>query len=113
MKFSYYSPFDRAYALGSFDNNSSFNVGVEINGKTSFTLQEYINTIYGFAINFGFTLAILMIIYAGFKYIGSQGNPSATGEAKELMIGAIVGFTILLLIRVILSVVEAPTYNVP
>lgn len=86
-------------------------VGVGIpDGKggttTSFTSYVvYIKTIFSFAMKLGAALAVLMILYAAIKYITSQGNTSATNEAKDIIIGSLSGFAMLLLIYLILNVI--------
>jgi len=79
-------------------------VGVKIPGtdKTSFTFNSYISAILKYSIRLGFALAVLMLIYAGIKYLTSQGNQTAINDAKEIMLGAIIGFVMLLLIEAIL-----------
>lgn len=79
--------------------------GVAINGKTTFTSYlDYIKSIFSFAMKLGAALTVLMIIYAAIKYITSQGNSSATNEAKDIIIGSLSGFAMLLLIYLILNV---------
>ena len=80
-------------------------VGVEIPGTktTSFTYNSYVNAILKYSVRLGFVLAILMIIYAGIKYMTSQGNQTAINDAKEIMLGAIIGFVMLLLVNMILG----------
>lgn len=68
----------------------------------------YIVAIYDFAIKLGSTLTALMIIYAGYRYLTSQGNPSAINEAKDIIIGSLSGFALLLLIYFILKLLNLP-----
>ena len=81
------------------------NVGVEIPGTkgNSFTYNSYVSAILKYSIRLGFALATVMLIYAGIKYLTSQGNQTQINDAKEIMIGAIIGFAILLLVNVILG----------
>ncbi|GEM_PF-4765642 len=46
----------------------------------------------------------LMIIYAGFQYISSQGNDAEVKEAKERIVGSLLGLALLLLIGVIMRI---------
>jgi len=80
------------------------NVGVSIPGttRTSFTFNSYISAILKYSIRLGFALAVLMLIYAGIKYLTSQGNQTAINDAKEIMLGAIIGFVMLLIVEAIL-----------
>ena len=41
-------------------------------------------------------LAVMMIVFAGFKLVTSQGNTSAWGEAKNMLVNIIVGFVIIM-----------------
>jgi len=86
-------------------------IGVKIPGsdKTNYTYDEYVATFLNWAIKIGLGLAVIMILYAGVKYIVSQGNPTAINDSKEIIIGAILGFLVLLLIQFILRALEIPT----
>ena len=45
-------------------------------------------------------IAFLMIVYAGYLYMTSQGNPEPVGKAKDIIIGVIIGIALLFLIGV-------------
>ena len=82
--------------------------GIAVGGQKSFTggYIEYIQAVFSFALKMGVALTALMLIYAGYKYITSQGNPSAINEAKDIIIGSLSGFAMLLLIYLILNVLN-------
>lgn len=69
------------------------------------TLPQYISHLYTYAIWIATGLALIMVIYGGYKYTTSSGNPDVLTEAKEIIIGALVGLLLLILARVILSTV--------
>lgn len=48
--------------------------------------------------------AVLMIVYAGFKYATSQGDPKVTEQAKMQIISAAIGIGIAMLAFVIVNV---------
>lgn len=86
---------------------TSFDVGVKIpySSSTHYTdYKGYIKDIYRFALDAGFALAVLMFMFAGYRYLTSQGNSTAVNDAKDIMIGAVIGFIILLLAKIILNV---------
>lgn len=85
--------------------------GVEIPGEgSSFdSFVHYMSSIFSFALKLGAALTTMMIIYAGYKYMTSQGNTTSTSEAKEIIIGSISGFAMLLLIYLLLNVLGLPT----
>jgi len=65
--------------------------------------------IFGFAkvvagIVLGF--AVLMIVYAGFKYTTSQGDPKVTEQAKMQIVSAGIGIGIAMLAFIIVKVFE-------
>lgn len=83
-------------------------IGVTIPGtdcvaKKDIPLDQYLGCIYQFATILAVGLAIVMIIYGGYKYMTSQGNPDTLGEAKEIIVGAIIGLLLLALGYLILS----------
>lgn len=88
------------------------NVGVGIGGKSNFYYKTYIQAIYTYSITLGTSLAVLMIIYAGYKYLTSRGESSATSEAKDILGGALLGLAVLLLIRLILNFIGLPTEGI-
>lgn len=66
---------------------------------------DYVNQILKWLLPLIGGLGVLMIIYAGYLYITSQGNPEATGKAKDIIIGVITGIFLLFLIKIILSTI--------
>ena len=92
--------------------------GTACNTTNPVTLPTYIGCIYEFATYLAVGLAIIMIIYGGYKYITSQGNPDAVGEAKDIIGGAIIGLLVLGLAYLILlniggGIVQTPTTPTP
>jgi len=77
--------------------------------RGSDTVGTFITKLYPWAISFGAALAGLMMIYAGYIYVTSQGNPDSTKTAKDLIVGALVGLALIILAGMILrSVVGIP-----
>lgn len=69
-------------------------------------LEEYLAAVYIWATEIAGTIAILMVIYGGYRYITSQGDQAAVTEAKEIIIGAITGLLLLLLAYIILKAIS-------
>jgi len=65
-------------------------------------IGDYITILYNWIIPFAGGLAVLVLIYAGYLYATSQGNPDSVNRAKELIIGAITGLALIILAGVIL-----------
>ncbi|MFA6493383.1 MAG: hypothetical protein WCV58_04550 [Patescibacteria group bacterium] len=71
--------------------------------RTAGTIGNYITILYKWLIPFGAGLAVLMIIYAGYLYITSGGNPDNIKQAKDYIIGALVGLALIILAGIILK----------
>lgn len=66
-------------------------------------LTLYINNIYTWAISIGGALTVLVIIWAGYGYATSGGDVEKVNQAKEQIIGAILGLVVLILAALILK----------
>lgn len=66
-------------------------------------LSEYVNLILKWAYPVIGGLAVLMLIYAGYIYMTSQGSPEAIGRAKDIIIGVAIGILLLFTIGIILG----------
>ncbi len=58
---------------------------------------EYVKTVYKWTSRIIVLLATLMIIYGGYKYMLSGGNPEVIREAKDIIIGALIGIALVAL----------------
>ncbi len=63
-----------------------------------------VNTIGGYAIGAIILLAVLFIIYAAFLFLTAQGSADKLGEAKSIIIYAVVAIAVALLASVIVNV---------
>jgi len=77
-------------------------------GRTNYSFNSYVYALLNFSISMGFVLSGLMIVYGGIKYILSQGNQTQTSDAKDVLISALIGFSLLLLIKMILNTLNIP-----
>lgn len=77
--------------------------GVNTEFGLACNLSDYVNLLLKWALPVVGGLAVLMIIYAGYIYMTSQGNPEAVAKAKDIIIGVAVGILLLFLIGVILG----------
>ncbi len=58
-------------------------------------------------------IALLLIIYSGYKLMTSQGNPEAIQGARETLPSAIVGLLFIIFSMVILQVIGAGILGIP
>ncbi len=91
-------------------NQTKLKTGIKIPGYSdTFTnFADYISKFYSFSLKLGVGLCTLMIIYAGFKYMTSQGNPTIINEAKDITIGSLSGFLLLILTYFVLDTLGLP-----
>lgn len=91
-------------------SGSGVGVGVPITGKesTHYTYSEYLCAVYYWALNIGFGLTILMFMYAGYRYMTAAGNDAVFTDTKDILTSAILGFLLLLMIRLVLHVLNVP-----
>jgi hypothetical protein len=82
----------------------AYEINVPLTGdkKTYGTFKEYFLDLIKFAINIASALAVLMIVYGAFKYATSGGDENKAKDGKDIIVGALVGFGLLLLIRVLI-----------
>ncbi len=59
--------------------------------------QEYLRALFRGAQIIASILAVVMIIVGGYQYVVSQGDPGRTGQAKEIVAGALTGIMLLIL----------------
>lgn len=77
--------------------------------KTS--VVDYINDAYRWAAIFGGLLAVLMLIYAGYRYMTSYGDPEAISDAKDIVEKSLIGLALLILAAVILQTINPKTVD--
>ena len=78
--------------------------------RNAANVGDYVTKLYNWGIGIGSALAIMMLIYAGYLYASSQGNPDSIKQAKDLIIGALVGLALIILAGVILTKVIGISY---
>jgi hypothetical protein len=56
------------------------------------------------AINIGGLIAILVIIYGAFLYVTSAGDEAKAKNGKDIIVGSLIGFILLVLIKVLVPI---------
>lgn len=79
-------------------------------GDNAFT--EYVVAVFNWGSRIIELIAILMIVYAGYRYITSTGNPEQAQKAKNIIITAIASLLLVILAKLILHTIN-PNINVP
>lgn len=73
------------------------------------SVLDYVNSGYQFMAVIGGLLAIMMLIYAGYRYMTSYGDPEKIADAKDIVEKAFIGLALLILAAVILNTVNPRT----
>jgi|GEM_PF-3138866 len=76
-------------------------------------IAEYIAKIYGYALYILVPIAIIVIIYAGARWILAAGNMPQIKEAKNYIVNAFIGLTIALFGYLILSLLGLTQLSTP
>lgn len=69
------------------------------------SMKQYLGYLYNFLIIIAELSAVLMIIWGGYMYMASGGEPAKTTAAREIIMGAIIGLVLLLSARLIISTI--------
>jgi hypothetical protein len=69
---------------------------VDASGHPGQFLSSKVGQIIGSLLAFIGVIFFILVIYAGFKWMISSGNEKAVGEAKSLLISAVIGLIIVL-----------------
>ena len=77
--------------------------------KTS--VVQYINAAYIWFAFIGGLLAIIMLIYAGYTYMGSYGDPEKISNAKDIVEKTLIGLALLILAALILNTINPRTID--
>lgn len=74
-------------------------------------IGDVINWLDTWGVGIATGLATLMIIYAGYIYMASQGNQDSQKTAKELIIAALSGLALVILAKLILVDIVGINYQ--
>jgi uncharacterized membrane protein len=75
------------------------------------SVVEYISDAYGWLSIIGGLLAVIMLIYAGYSYMSSNGDPEKISNSKDIVEKALLGLALLILATVILKTINPRTVD--
>jgi hypothetical protein len=64
---------------------------------------DFLKLVFDWAIPITGSIAVIMFVYAGYLYMTSQGDTGKIGEAKEIIVGVIVGVMLLFTIGILMK----------
>jgi hypothetical protein len=82
-------------------------------GELSTSTAGFIRSVFGILLAISGTLALFLIIKAGFKIMTSQGKPESIQEGRDQIIAAIVGLAFLIFSLVFLEVIGVNLLRIP
>ncbi|MCH8821222.1 hypothetical protein IID23_01740 [Patescibacteria group bacterium] len=87
--------------------------GQDLTGELSENTRRIVNFLVNFGIGIAGGLAFLLLIYGGFKFIFSMGNPENVQQGREIITAAIIGllvvvFSVFLLRLIGISILGLP-----
>ncbi len=74
--------------------------------------KSIIITVLNYALGFAFLIAVVMLVFGGFRYMTSAGNEEMAGKGKKTIINALIGIVVIILSYVIVSVISRTVSNV-
>ncbi len=77
------------------------------------TLGELIDKLIDFIFYIAVVVLPAVIMYGGFKYVTSEGNPTQIKEAQQILIWAGIGFFIMLLAKGAVGLIDSIFINPP
>jgi hypothetical protein len=66
--------------------------------------NQFVNWIIRVSIPLGITCAFLLLVYAGYMMVTSQGNPDKLQESREVITNTIIGFVVIFVLIVGLKI---------
>jgi uncharacterized membrane protein len=75
------------------------------------SVVEYISDAYGWLSIIGGLLAVIMLIYAGYSYMSSNGDPEKISNSKDIVEKALLGLALLIVATVILKTINPRTVD--
>ena len=98
----------------NFNSNPNSNTAVQgasnlttlCNPLNANSIQDVILLLVNIATYIGVILAVLALIYVGFKFIAAQGNPAKLESARKFLLGVVIGIAILLGAQAIVLIIK-------
>lgn len=101
-----------ACAPNAFINGTCTAVNTAV-GTIYTTPGALINSVFTIILSISGGIALLLIIFAGFRIIFSQGNPEQITAAKDRLYSAITGLLFIIFSLVILEVIGVDVLKIP
>lgn len=102
------SPFLAGAQLGPVDTGGT-GLGSGLTSQTS--LSGFIFRVIQIALALAGLIAVLFLIIGGFRFITAGGNDENSGQARKIILNAVIGIIVIILSFVIVNVVQNTLLN--
>ncbi len=104
-----------AISIFSFMPVAAAQVGqvVDPNNPGGGDLREVITRMLNYFLTFLGLLAVIMVIYGGVTYVTSAGNDEAVGNAKKIIMYALIGIIVIMLSFVLVNAIIGAGLDTP
>jgi hypothetical protein len=68
--------------------------------------KTFVQWIINISIPLGVTCAFVLLVYAGYMMVTSQGNPDKLQESREVITNAVIGFVVVILAVTLLYLIK-------
>ena len=75
-------------------------------------LPAYVKYVFNFGIGIAGLIAFLMLVYGGFRYLTSAGNPSAMSDANSQIFAGLIGLIVILGSWLLLTTINPQLINI-
>ncbi|GEM_PF-2877610 len=82
-------------------------------GTIGLDLDEFVLSIFTYVLSIAGVAALLLIIYGGYNYMVSRGDPEKIKHAREIITAAIIGLLFIIFSFVILQVIAGDILQIP
>lgn len=82
-------------------------------GTINTTPSGFIQKVFGVILSFSGGIALLLIIFSGYRLMTSQGNPEKLQGARETLTAAIIGLLFIIFSLVILQLIGVDILHIP
>ena len=86
---------------------SASSISINIPGYTPVTGYEWLQAVFGYStLVLGPVLGTVVILFGAYKYVLSGGDQAKIKEGRDLIVGAIIGYVILLLTNLFINALK-------
>ncbi|MFH1186632.1 MAG: pilin [Candidatus Levyibacteriota bacterium] len=94
-------------------DNAYFNCDTGLGITISSNPKDFVKTLFGVILSISGMIALLLIIFSGYRLITSRGNPEKITDAKDRLTSAVIGLLFVIFSLVILQIIGVDILHIP